>query len=317
MENHKEIKSILKELSQMKKQSLFLIITVILLTLSACTKKDNKYLADEKAGIEYYQNGSYDKALESLKKAYGSGSMEAAYYLGEMYRQGNGVEKNKVVSCNYYQKSAEGGSKKAFLKAGTCHIPDTRDGEGFKETFKWFKKASEELKKTDLDESEEKDLYIKLGIMYYGGKGTLQDFSEAAKWFEKSAEMGDSYSQGVLALLYYSGDGVLTDRKKARYWAEKSAAQGNSTGEGILGMLYQYSLPPDKDMRKAVNLYKKSADQGNPISQYQLAVIYENGDGVPKNLEKSRYYYEQASKSKYDLTKNSLLEFELRNKSLQ
>ena len=70
-------------------------------------------------------------------------------------------------------------------------------------------------------------------------------------------------------------------------------------------------------MRKAVYWYKKSADQGNPISQYQLAVIYENGDGVPKNLEKSRYYYEQASKSKYDLTKNSLLEFELRNKSLQ
>ena len=317
MESHKEIKSILKELSQMKKQSLFLIIIAMILTISACTEKEYKYLADEKAGIEYYQNGSYDKALASLKKAYGSGSMEAAYYLGEMYRQGNGVEKDRIVSCNYYQKSAEGGNRKAFLRAGTCHIPDTRDGEGFKETFKWFKKASEELKETDLNEAEKKDMYIRLGIMYYAGKGTLQDWSEAAKWFEKAAEMGDSYSQGGLALLYYSGDGVLTDRKKARYWAEKAAAQGNSTGEGILGMLYQYSLPPDKDMRKAVYWYKKSADQGNPISQYQLAVIYENGDGVPKNLEKARYYYEQASKSKYDLTKNSLKEFESRNKSLQ
>ncbi len=308
---------IFRKFHQMKNKSLFLLLIAVLLTISACTEKDNKYLADEKAGIEYYQNGSYDKALASLKKAYSSGSMEAAYYLGEMYRQGNGVEKDKVVSCNYYQKSAEEGNKKAFLKAGFCHIPDTRDGEGFKETFKWFKKASEELKKTDLDESEEKDLYIRLGIMYYGGKGTLQDFSEAAKWFEKAAEMGDAYSQGVLALLYYSGDGVLTNREKARYWAEKAAAQGDNTGEAVLGMLNQYSLPPEKDMQKAIAWYKKSADQGNPISQYQLAVIYENGDGVPKNLEKARYYYEQASKSKYDLTKNSLKEFELRNKSLQ
>ena len=119
-------------------------------------KKSIKYLADEKAGIEYYQNGSYDKALASLKKAYGSGSMEAAYYLGEMYRQGNGVEKDRIVSCNYYQKSAEGGNRKAFFRAGTCHIPDTRDGEGFKETFKWFKKASEELKETDLNEGGKK-----------------------------------------------------------------------------------------------------------------------------------------------------------------
>ena len=315
MENHKEIKSILKELSQMKKQSLFLIITVILLTLSACTKKNNKYLADEKAGIEYYQNGSYDKALASLKKAYGSGSMEAAYYLGEMYRQGNGVEKNKVVSCNYYQKSAEGGSKKAFLKAGTCHIPDTRDGEGFKETFKWFKKASEELKKTDLDESEEKDLYIKLGIMYYGGKGTLQDFSEAAKWFEKAAEMGDAYSQGGLALLYYSGDGVLTDRKKARYWAEKAAAQGDDTGELVLGMLNQYSLPPEQNLEKAAKWYLKSAAQGNTAAQHQLAVMYEKGEGVPQDLKKARYYYEEAAKSKYEEPKKALEEFNARYQS--
>lgn len=301
----------------MKKKSLFLLLLALFLTLSSCTEKEEKYLADEKAGIEYYQNRSYDKARILLEKAYNSGSMEAAYYLGEMYRQGNGVEKDKAVSCNYYQKSAEAGKRKAFLKAGTCHIPDTRDGEGFKETFKWFKKASEELKETDLDESEEKDLYIKLGIMYYGGKGTLQDFSEAAKWFEKAAEMGDAYSQGGLALLYYSGDGVLTDKKKARYWAEKAAAQGNDTGEAVLGMLYQYSLPPEKDMQKGIAWYKKSADQGNPVSQYQLAVIYENGDGVPKDLEKARYYYEQASESKYDLTKNSLQEFELRNKSVQ
>ena len=293
----------------MKKQSLFLIIIVMFLTLSACTKKDDKYLADEKAGIEYYQNGSYDKALASLKRAYGSGSIEAAYYLGEMYRQGNGVEKDKIVSCNYYKQSAEEGNKKAFLKAGTCHIPDTRDGEGFKETFRWFKKASEELKETDLDQSEKKDFFIKLGIMYYAGKGTLQDFSEAAKWFEKAAEMEDPYSQGVLALLYYSGDGVLTDRKKARYWAEKAAAQGNDTGEVVLGMLNKYSFPPEKNMEKAVEWYVKAAAQGNIVAQYQLAEIYEKGEGVPQDLKKSRYYYEEAAKGKYEKPKKALQEF--------
>ena len=127
----------------MKKNFPFLIILTVFLTLSACKNNDNKYLEDEKAGIEYYKNGTYDKALVALEKAYGSGSMDAAYYLGEMYRQGKGVEKSHSISCNYYQKSAEEGNQKAFLETGTCHIPDRKDGEGFKEAFKWFKKASE------------------------------------------------------------------------------------------------------------------------------------------------------------------------------
>lgn len=296
----------------MKKPSLFLIVFTVLLTLSACTKKEDPYLEDEKTGIEYYKNRSYEQALTLLEKAYHSGSMEAAYYLGEMYRQGNGVEQNNVISCNYYQKSAEGGNKKAYIKAGTCHIPDTRDGEGFKETFTWYKKASEELKESDLDETEKKDLYKKLGFMYYAGKGTLRDWSEAAKWFEKAADMGDAYSQGGLALLYYSGDGILTDKKKARYWAEKAAVQGDMIGEQVLGMLFQYSLPPEKNMVKALEWYEKSAKKGSPAAQYQLAILYEKGDGVPIDLKKARYYYEEAAKGKYEEPKKALQEFNAR-----
>lgn len=298
----------------MKKNFLFLIILTVLLALSACTKKDNKYLKDEKAGIEYYKNGLYDKAFASLEKAYNSGSADAAYYLGAMFQQGKGVEKNDTISCQYYLKSAEDGNKKAYLKAGKCHIPDKKDGAGFKEAFKWFKKASEESSETDLDESDKKYLSVKLAIMYYTGNGTLQDFSEAAKWFEKASEMGDAYSQGTLALLNYTGNGVLTDWKKARYWAEKAAAQNDVTGEHILGMVNQYSLPPEQNMPEAIKWYEKSAGHGNPFAQYQLAVIYENGEGVPKDLKRARFYYEAAAKGKYEEPKKALEEFEARQK---
>lgn len=115
MESHKEIKSILKELSQMKKQSLFLIIIAMILTISACTEKEYKYLADEKAGIEYYQNGSYDKALASLKKAYGSGSMEASLFiLQKCHRQGNGVEKIESFLAITIKNQQKGETGKPF-----------------------------------------------------------------------------------------------------------------------------------------------------------------------------------------------------------
>ena len=133
----------------MKKNFLFLFISALFLSLLSC-KNNVKYLEDEKAGIEYYKKGVYEKALTSLEKANSLGSADAAYYLGEMFRQGRGVDKNYSVACRYYQKSAEADNKKAYLNAGMCHIPDKKDENGFKEVFKWFKRAAEEINETDL-----------------------------------------------------------------------------------------------------------------------------------------------------------------------
>ena len=295
----------------MKKNFLFLFISALFLSLLSC-KNNVKYLEDEKAGIEYYKKGVYEKALTSLEKANSLGSADAAYYLGEMFRQGRGVEKNYSVACRYYQKSAEADNKKAYLNAGMCHIPDKKDENGFKEAFKWFKRAAEEINETDLGETERKDFFVKFGIMYFAGLGTLQDFSEAAKWFEKAAELGDAYSQGALAMLNYAGNGVLTDKKKARYWAEKAAAQGDDTGEFVLGMLNHYSLPPEQNIQEAVKWYEKAAAQGHAAACYLVALIYEKGEGVPQDLKKARYYYEEAAKGKYEEPKKALQEFNAR-----
>ena len=264
--------------------------------------------------MDYYLKGEYKKALPLLEKLANAGNINASYSLGEMYRKGNGVKENKGVSCDYYQKSAEDGNADAFFHAGVCAITIRQDNQRFKEAFKWFKKASEKLKETDLDEPDRKYLALVLANMYYTGKGTLQDFSEAARWFEKAGEMGDARAQGVLALLNYTGNGILSDKTKPRDWAEKAAGQGDVIGEQILGMLYQYSLPPEKNMQKAIEWYEKSAKHGSQAAQYQLAVIYENGDGVPKDLKKARYYYQEAAKGKYEEPKKAFAEFEKRQK---
>ncbi len=289
----------------------FSLILIALCLSTACTGHID--LDSENKGIQHYKNGEYQKAIPLLEKAENTGSSTAAFYLGEIFRNGESVNKDFARSCTHYIKSAEGGNNNAYLLAGSCFITGMGVKQDFVEALNWFKKAADETEKTDLTESDKKYLTRTLAVMYFSGKGTLQDFSEAAKWAEKAAEMGDANSQAVMAFLLYTGQGVLADKKAARIWAQKSADQGNDLGEVLMGVFKQYADSPD--MKAAFEWYEKSAKQGNPAAQYQLGTFYEEGIIVPKDIEKARTYYKQAADSKKsDNLVKGLMDFEARQK---
>lgn len=289
----------------------YLLVLFALFISTACTGNNN--FENENNGIQYYKNGEYQKALPLLEKAENTGSSKAAFYLGEMFRRGEGVNEDFSRSCAHYIKSAEGGHVNAYLLAGSCFVMGKGVEQNFEKALSWFKKAADEVEKTDYTESDKKYLMRTLAVMYFAGKGTLQDFSEAAKWAEKAAVMGDANSQAIMAFLLYTGQGVLTDKKTARIWAEKSAAQGNDMGEVLMGVFNQYADSPD--MKAAFDWYGKSAKQGNPAAQYQLGTFYEEGIIVPKDMEKAHSFYKQAADSKKsDNLIRALMEFEARQK---
>ena len=303
------------EIFKMKKIFTLFLISSIVFVLMACTKEEPKEFNSNQEGIEYYKRSEYKEALPLLEKASESGNVMASYYIGEMYRLGKGVSKNDIIACQNYLKSSEGGNKKAFLMTGTCFFLGEGIQKDFKEAFKWFKRASDEIDETTQDLSDKRILAIALTDIYLKGLGTLQDFSEAAKWARRAAELDDTRSQAILAFFLYSGQGILQNRTEAKIWAEKSAGQGDSLGQVIMGMLYQYGEGTDEpDMKKAIDWYEKSAEKGNPIAQYQLATLYENGNGLPKDPEKAKYYYEQSAKSQSEIPVKALAEFKAKQK---
>ena len=292
----------------------FILILITVFITTAC--KSHYDVESENNGIQYYKNGEYQKALPLLEKAENTGSSRAAFYLGEMFRRGEGVNEDFSRSCTHYIKSAEGGNNNAYLLAGACSVMGKGIKQNFAEALNWFKKASDEMEQTDWTESDKKYLMRTWAFMYFTGKGTLQDFSEAAKWAEKAALLGDANSQAVMAFLLYTGQGVLTDKKTARIWAQKSAEQGNDLGEVLMGVFNQYADSPD--MKAAFEWYEKSAKQGNPAAQYQLGTFYEEGIIVPKDIEKAHRYYKQAADSKKsDHLVKALMDFEARQKKRQ
>jgi len=60
-------------------------------------------------GGERYKEGDYGTAIEYLTKAAELGNVKAHYYLGVMYREGNGVEKDEKKEIYHLEEAAIGG----------------------------------------------------------------------------------------------------------------------------------------------------------------------------------------------------------------
>lgn len=90
-----------------------------------------------------------------------------AYYLGEMYRKGEGVTENNANACRYYIKSAEGKNKDAFLLAGACFIMGEGVEQDFEKGYEWLKKTSAEINMVNLNKKDQKYLMLTLANLSY------------------------------------------------------------------------------------------------------------------------------------------------------
>lgn len=72
---------------------------------------------------------------------------------------------------------------------------------------------------------------IKVGVIYYDGKGVRQNLVLARKMFQKAANQGDARGQAALGMLYEEGlGGLKRNRATAKEWYGKTCDQGFQAG---------------------------------------------------------------------------------------
>ncbi len=130
---------------------------------------------------------------------------------------------------------------------------------------------------------------------------------------EQSAEKGNPYAEGFLALCYLHGDkGLNISHSDAQYFAKKSANQGHWLGEFVLGFLY--SMPPlGPDEKRLAQHYLqvfrekdgtliKLAAESDPIALYVLGELF-TVEGlspyISTDLEMAGKYFEISAESGY------------------
>ena len=147
-----------------------IIIPVLLLSLFLGLPS---YSSDFDKGLTAYNNGDYATALKEWKPLAEEGDVDAQYYLGVLYDNGDGVPQDYKEAVRWYKLAAEQGVAEAQFNLGNMYY----DGQGvsvdYKEAVRWFTLAAEQ---------GDVDAQYNLDLIHRKGLGVPQDDEEAV-WF--------------------------------------------------------------------------------------------------------------------------------------
>lgn len=165
-------------------------------------------------GYDAYLRGDYDTAFQEMMPIAQAGDSSAAYYLGLLYWEGNGVEKNLEAAIAWFVKAATLGHTGAQLSLGLAYESGLVVEKNYLLGAEWMQKAA-------LGGNRDAQYY--LSTYYRDGRGVVQDHSKAYAWAERSVGGRDPNVRFIDALLLLGsarewGRGVRQDLVEAYKW---------------------------------------------------------------------------------------------------
>lgn len=126
-------------------------------------------------GVQYYKQGNYVKAFPLFKELANAGTLEAQVFIGMLYRNGQGVEKDAKQAAYWFQKSAEQGDQYAQFYMGVMYDKGEGVEKDVKQAIYWYQKAARQGNSNSL---------YNLGLIYGKGLVVEKDLNKATKYMK-------------------------------------------------------------------------------------------------------------------------------------
>ena len=258
-------------------------------------------------------------AVKYYERACKNDSCSAFFYLARMYELGNGVEQDYKRAVSLYKRAAELGSDAANNNLGTLYQEGLGVEEDIAEAVRYYSIASEagdtyakynlamlieigkgvelderkaaELYEEVLTERQDSDAQLRLGKLYYHGKGVTRNWDRAFELFLQSAKAGNSKALSWVADCCQYGEGTDVDLAQAEYFYKAAIEKGDAEAELSLGRLYN----EQERYSEAADMFEKASMHGVEGADYELAMCYSLGIGVARNDEKAFYLFKRAA----------------------
>ncbi|KAG2234805.1 hypothetical protein INT48_006722 [Thamnidium elegans] len=256
------------------------------------------------------------RAIYLFKKtAIAWGNRVAQYYVGIMYRDGDGVKQNNESSIHWLTLSANHGWCDAQVNLGYMYQNGIYAKKDYNKALYYYKKALQ-MKKESTDEmylfgnkefkinydSKELFLYqlsetinkmngcpspLHTAKSYDQQFPTKQKFYEINFWYTICKEQQHHVLvRSFIGELYFYGHGNFKkDHSKAKIWFEKAAKNGSANGQLFMGSLYQYQ----ENYKQALVWYTMASKNGSQEALFKLAEYYYH---IEKDYIKAKYYCE-------------------------
>jgi TPR repeat protein len=173
-------------------------------------------LADFAAGQQAMKNGDYVTALREFLPLAKDGNAAAQLYVGFLYENGAGVQRDYKEAAKWYRSTAEQGEADAQVYLGIKY-ENGEDGfpRDYQEAAKWYRLAAEQ--------GDPRGQYF-LGYLTLKGLGVAQDYVEAHMWLNLAGASGDERSIDARDLVAnrMTPDQIAEAQRRAREWKPKA-----------------------------------------------------------------------------------------------
>lgn len=243
------------------------------------------------------------KAVNYLSKAAKNNIPNAMILLGDLYYQGDGVEKDMKKSVDLYKSASLTGSYLTYWNIGIIYA---KGGYGvdkdFNSAINWLALASKHGFKKPFQEKllakpeTEKDgwagtdfaTFVEgLDKLYGNGK----DIDAAFKLFQQLEKKKVAIASTMIALCYSDKDWKKANEKKAVKYLEKAVEADDALACYELAKRYKEGNGVEANKTKAIDLMEKADNLGNAKAMAELGDMYYNGKMVGKDVTKAIQYY--------------------------
>lgn len=242
----------------------------------------------------------YDLNLGFLQmlKAAQNGSSEAQLALSEMYKNGQGIEKNENLSKEWQQKSivsAKDTPASAQIKAAnwlSMGKANTLAASGYKlgGIFNDWKNI-DALKENNYNQPPQMKgltrdtLYKPQFVMTNPNDIAISEYYDAL-----ATALGSTTAQSnSVSFPRYPLDKQSAQKNDQAFfeYIHGRAVLGDSDAQFTLSQMYQNGIGVAKNIPEAIKFYELAAAQQELRAEYNLGLLYLEGDGVPADYEKA------------------------------
>jgi uncharacterized protein len=184
------------------------------------------------------QLGDMDAARKFLETAARDGDVGAAWELGRMYADGDGVKQNHQLAFEYFGGIADSHAEEAtgtaqarfvanaFVRLGIYYLTGIANSK-----IKPDAVRSRDMFNYAASYFGDPEAQYHLGRMYLDGQGVGKDTKQAIRWLWLAADKGQYQAQAVLGALLFKGQSVPRDGARGLMWlmlAREAATPGET-----------------------------------------------------------------------------------------
>ena len=178
-----------------------------------------------RSATEALRTGEKTRALSSLQYAADHGHGFAAWQLGRMYADGDGVPRNDLRAFEYFQKFADSHADdnpaiprarfvaNAFVALGQYYlegIPNSAVAPSPERARRMFAHAASYF--------GDPEAQYQLAMLYVDGNGVTRDAKRAVPWLVLAANKGHYKSQALLGRILFRGEHGTRQRASGLMW---------------------------------------------------------------------------------------------------